>query len=62
MSKVQGYFPLLLTFHTRAIFQKNDSLRTSYVSSSFGSIFRKLIAKDDYYVGHKGCVKTHLIK
>lgn len=31
-------------------------------SSSFGSIWRKLIAKDDYYLRHKGCVKTFLIK
>lgn len=64
MSKVQGFLvsPLLLTFHACSIFQENGSLSTSYVQVLFGSTWRKLIAKDDYYVGHKGCVKTHLIK
>lgn len=28
----------------------------------FGSLWRKSIANHDYYVGGKGCVKTHLIK
>lgn len=28
----------------------------------FGSLWRKSIAKNDYYIGDKGCVKIHLIK
>lgn len=64
VSKVHGFFvpPLLLTFHACAKFQKKEPKEHFIWSNSFDSIWRKLIVKDDYYVGHKGCVKTHLIK